>query len=222
MHIPLPASQPPPLWEGDLESPAAVKAYSSDSGIRASIGAPEQWADGQLMGDKWQPPVGGRRFHVVRLAFTLRPRGRAVVTETQFCLKLDPQGARRGLVSDAFPREQTVEMKDSVQFGLGPSFKIGVTEAELARAEVTFDTGVVVPVVTVEGLQEPELCWRYRAHDKFPLTGSRTMHAVISLPSSLPRALATLSLSVTQQDKLGPISLSVPYNDQQKLRFSIG
>ncbi|NUM43803.1 MAG: hypothetical protein HUU38_03785 [Anaerolineales bacterium] len=223
MHIPLSSNAPLPLWEGDLELPETPKSFRGEDGVRATIGSPEQWADGQLMGDKWHPPVGGRRYHVVRLAFTLRPRGRyTVVTEATFCLHLTAQGTQRAFISDAFPRAQTVELKDSVKFGLGPAFKIGTIEAELASAEVTFDAGVVIPVVTVEGIQEPELCWRYRAHDKFPLTGSRIMHAIVSLPPETPRALATLSLSVVQQDKLGPLPLGVPMNEQAKLQFAIG
>ena len=222
MHIPLPAAPPPPLWEGELEPPDAAKSFAAGHSPRASIGRPEQWADGQLLGDKWQPALGGRRFHMVRLAFTLRPRGLSVVTEAVFCLSLYPQGQLAPLVFDAYPRRQTVELKDSVTFGIGPAFKIGTSEAELAKAEATFDAGIVLPVVTVEGLQEAEVCWRYRAHAKFPLAGSRLMHAVVSLPPGVPRALAALSLSVTQQDRLGPLPFGVPSNDQHNLRFTIG
>lgn len=77
-------------------------------------------------------------------------------------------------------------------------------------------------MVIVEGLQEPSLCWRYQAHDKYPLSGSRLMFAVVSLPPEMPFTQAQLRLNVTQQDHLGPIPWGVPYNDQFKLRFQIG
>ena len=222
MHIPLPGNLTVPLWEGELETPAEVKSFRSGDGVHASIGAPDQWADGQLMGANWQPPQGGRRYHVLRLAFTLRPRGNARVTGADFCLLLGKQGSLIPRVFDAYPRSQTVEMKDSVTFGIGPKFQIGTGAAELAGAEATFDAGVVTPVVTVEGLQEPSVCWRYQAHDKYPLNGSRLMFAVISLPPEMPFTQAQLRLTVTQRDQLGPIPLGVPYNAQFKLQFKIG
>ena len=159
---------------------------------------------------------------MLRLAFTLRPRGRAVVTETDFCLLLGKKSNLVPRVFDAFPRQQTVEVKDSVTFGIGPKFKIGTSEVELASAEATFDAGSVTPVVTVEGLQETNVCWRYQAHDKYPLAGSRLMFAVVSLPPDAGKIPAQLRLNVTQRDELGPIPLGVPYNDQFKLQFTIG
>lgn len=142
MHIPLPAKLPAPLWEGELETPDEVRSFAPQTAIYASIGAPEQWADSQLMGANWQPPQGGRRYHVLRLAFTLRPLGRASVTGADFCLRLGKQGSLIPRVFDAYPRQQTVEMKDSVTFGIGPKFQIGTSTAELASAEATFDAGL--------------------------------------------------------------------------------
>jgi len=128
MHISLPVTPPPALWEGDLEAPAEVKSFAPGTAARASIAPPAQWADGLLMGETWLPPIGGSRFHVVRLAFTVRPRGNTVVEDAAFCLRLHPQGALRPTAFDAFPRTETVERKDNVTFGVGPSFKIGTAE----------------------------------------------------------------------------------------------
>lgn len=208
------------LWEGVLETPAVT--YRGAEGVPASIGEPFQWADGEMLGDKWKPPVGGNRFYLIQLAFTLRPQGKMVVTSADFCLALSAQSGKRPLVFDAFPREQTVELKDSLTLGIGPDFKFGTTEASLAKAEATFDFGSVIPVVSVDGLQEPRLCWRYRAHDKFPLTVSRRMVAIVSLPPEVKNTLATLDLTVNAESRLGPIRVAPPVSEQAKLRWIVG
>ena len=158
------------LWEGTLEAPTL--AYHSADGISASIGEPFQWADGEMLGGNWKAPVGGNRFYLLQLAFTLSPRGNIKVTSADFCLSLSLQGGKRALVFDAYPREQTVAMNDSVTLGIGPDFKFGSTDVSVAKAEATIDVGTVVPVVRVEGLHESRLCWKYSEHTKYPLTGS--------------------------------------------------
>jgi len=50
------------LWEGTLEAPAV--AYRSAETVLASIGEPFQWADGEMMGEKWKPPLGNNRFYL--------------------------------------------------------------------------------------------------------------------------------------------------------------
>ncbi len=210
----------PSLWEGMLETPA-VSFRSMDS-VQASIGAPFQWADGDMLGDKWKPPVGGNRFYLLQLAFTLRPQGTLTVTSADFCITLGSQGENRAVVFDAFPREQTVEMKDALTLGIGPDFKFGANEASLAKAEATLDFGSVVPVVRVEGLHEPRLCWRYSEHAKYPLTGSRRMAAIVCLPPGMKSALATLELTVNAEGKFGPIRVSPPVYEQSKLRWVVG
>ena len=78
------------LWEGMLEAPAVT--YRGVDSVSASIGEPFQWADGEMLGDKWKPPVGGNRFYLLQLAFTLSPRGNIKVTSADFCLTLNKQG----------------------------------------------------------------------------------------------------------------------------------
>jgi hypothetical protein len=203
-----------------LETPAVT--YRSMGSVQASIGAPFQWADGDMLGDKWKPPIGGNRFYLLQLAFTLRPQGALTVTSADFCITLGAQGENRAVVFDAFPREQTVEMKDALTLSIGPDFKLGGNEASLAKAEATLDFGSVVPVVRVEGLHEPRLCWRYQMHEKFPLTGSRRMAAIVCLPPGMKFALATLELTVNAEGKFGPIRVSPPVYEQSKLRWVVG
>lgn len=228
MHIPLPTSPIPAMWEGELESASEVRTYhpilkGPGGGVRASIGQPFQWADGQLLGEDWQPPQGSHRYHLLRLSFTLRLFGpRTKIQNAVFCLTIHPQGSLRGVAFDAFPKEHHIEDDHEVTLSLGPTFKFGTAEAEIAGAEVKVDAGRVVPVVIVEGLQENELCWHYRPHRKYPLRGSRLMHAVVALPPGMDRALATLQLRAELQDEFGRMPMGVPFNEQEHLRFTIG
>ena len=208
------------LWEGALEQPAVT--YRGVESVLASIGEPFQWADGEMLGGSWKPPIGGNRFYLVQLAFTLSPRGNVKVTSADFCLTLRRQGDKKALVFDAFPREQTIAIDDSVTLGIGPDFKFGTTDASLAKAEAKFDLGSVIPVVHVEGLQEPKLCWRYSVHAKYPLKGSRRMVAIVSLPDGLKTALATLELTVNAEGRFGPIRVSTPEMEQERMRWVVG
>ena len=208
------------LWEGTLEAPTL--AYRSADDISASIGEPFQWADEEMLGEKCKAPVGGNRFYLLQLAFTLKPRGNIKVTSADFCLSLSPQGGKRALVFDAYPREQTVAMNDSVTLGIGPDFKFGSTDVSVAKAEATIDVGTVVPVVRVEGLHESRLCWRYSEYAKYPLTGSRRMVAIVTLPPEMKTALATFELTVNAEGRLGPFRVSTPETEQSKLRWVVG
>ncbi|MBK8619073.1 MAG: hypothetical protein IPN96_18595 [Anaerolineales bacterium] len=113
-------------------------------------------------------------------------------------------------------------MNNSVTLGIGPDFKFGTTDVSLAKAETKFDVGVVVPVVRVTGLQESRLCWRYSEHAKYPLTGSRRMVAIVSLPPEMKTALATLELTVSAEGRFGPIRVSPPAMEQDRLRWVVG
>lgn len=208
------------LWEGALEQPAV--AFRGTERVIASIGEPFQWADGEMLGGNWKAPVGGNRFYLVQLAFTLSPRGNIKVNSADFCLTLGRQGDKKALVFDAFPCEQTIATDDSVTLGIGPDFKFGTTDASLAKAEAKFDLGRVIPVVHVEGLQESKLCWRYSEHPKYPLTGSRRMVAIVSLPDGMNSALATLELTVNVDSRFGPIRVSTPEMGQERLRWIVG
>ena len=208
------------LWEGKLETSAVT--YRTMDNVSASIGQPFQWADGEMLGEKWKPPLGNNRFYLLQLAFTLSPHGDMKVTSADFCLSLGAQGGQCALVFDAFPREQLAETSLPVTLGIGPDFKFGTSEASLAKAETTIDFGRAIPVIRVEGLQETRLCWRYTEHAKYPLSGSRRMFAIVTLPPEMKIALATFELSVTAEGRYGPIRVSTPETDETKLRWVVG
>ena len=145
------------------------------------------------------------------------------MTSADFCLTLNSQGGKRAIVFDAFPREQTVEQKNAITLGVGANFKLSpVVEASLGKADITVDFGYVVPVIRVEGLQKPKLCWRYSEHAKYPLTGSRRMVAIVSLPAGMKTVLATLELTVSAEGRFGPIRVSTPEMEQERLRWVVG
>lgn len=218
MHIT--AKDVTPLWDGFLENLAP--ATRTLDGVSASIGTPFQWADGELLGEKWKPPLGGNRFYLLQLAFTLRPQGQMKVSKADFSLSLGNQGDQKALAFDAFPREQLVELKNTLTLGIGPDFKLGTVDASLAKAESTIDFGSVVPVIRIEGLQESTLTWRYSEHAKYPLTGSRRMFVVVSLPPGMKNTLAKIVLNVTAEGRFGPLYLQPPDYDSARLRFVIG
>lgn len=221
MHITTPTEPTAALWDGLLEPPVVTR---SDAGLAATIGRPSQWADGVLLGDQWQPPLGGGRYYLLRLAFSLRrsERSQASISAADFCLRLHPQAGQQAIVFDAYPREQLVEQERPVTLGIGPAFKLGAVDVEAAKAETTIDFGRAIPVIHSDGLGEAAFCWRYSAHRRQPLLGSRAMVAVIHLPAGMARSLATLELAVTAQDRLGPIRLSPPERDASKLRWVVG
>ncbi|MBI5294652.1 MAG: hypothetical protein HY869_04185 [Chloroflexi bacterium] len=121
------------LWEGTLEQPAL--GFRGVENVLASIGEPFQWADGEMLGGNWKAPVGGNRFYLVQLAFTLDPGGKTRVSSAEFCLTLGKQGDKRAMGFDAFPREQTIAIDDSVTLRIGPDFKFGTTDVSLAKAD---------------------------------------------------------------------------------------
>ena len=190
--------------------------------MRASIGKPFQWADGQLLGEKWQAPLGGYRYFLLRLAFTLRSGERGKLSSADFCLRLHSQTDLNGIVFDAYPKELLEEQSRSVTLEIGPNFKLGSGEASLGKIGTTIDFGVAVPVIHSEGLQESDFCWHYQVHRKHPLGGSRQMYAVVSLPPNMPSSLATLELFATQETRFGPIRLSPPETASANLRWVIG
>jgi hypothetical protein len=232
MHIPG-SMTIEPLWEGTLTSSGEAESYDFSSEIfrspsrgveqvSASIGKPFQWADGELLGAKWTPPVGGNRFYLLQLAFTLKTSGNLKITSADFCLSLGAQKGERAVVFDAFPREETIERKNALTLGVGPDFKFGTSEASLAKAETTLDFGEVIPVVYAEGLQESRLCWRYREDAKYPLKGSRRMFAILSLPPAMKTVLGKLELNVRATDRIGKLFLAPPKYDSERFRFVIG
>ena len=210
------------LWEGALEQPAVAYTRGADE-ISASIGEPFQWADGEMLGGNWKSPVGGSRFYLLQLAFTLSPRGNIKVTSADFNLTLGRQGDKKAVVFDAFPLEQTIEQKNAVTLGVGADFKLSpLVEASIGKADITVDVGYVVPVIRTEGLQASKFAWRFTEHAKYPLTGSKRMYAVVCLPPEMKTALATFELTVNAEGRFGPIRVSTPELEQDRLRWVVG
>jgi hypothetical protein len=207
------------LWEGTLETHASFSRGLE--GVKASIGTPVQWMQGQVLDKKWNPP-GNFRFYLIRLAFSLRPIGREVVTSASFSIQLSSENEKKPIIYDGYPREQNVEQKDSVTLNIAPEIKLQEVGASLGKLETNIDFGKVIPVIHTEGLQESVFTWYYRAHPKFPLIGSRSMYAIVAIPSGMVRTMATFTLEASYEDHFGPIRLSTPENERRRLRWLIG
>lgn len=214
------------LWEGQLEPPEGAKGLESDIRadelpVAATIARPSVWADGQLLGEKWQPPLGGERFHVVRLAFSLRPQARGAVVEASFRLRLDEQPGRIDgpTIYDAYPLQTTVEEARTVTLGLSPGVTIKEVSVELGSVEATFDRTVIIPVITAYDVGTSAVLWRYAARRRYPLDGTRVMLAVVRLPREMPWVAASIELSARTRTGLFP--LGVPERAWAPLRFRI-
>ena len=79
-----------------------------------------------------------------------------------------------------------------------------------------------MPVIRTEGLQDSKFAWRFTEHAKYPLTGSKRMCAVICLPPLMKTALATFELTVNAEGRWGPIRVSTPEMEQDRLRWVVG
>jgi hypothetical protein len=222
MHIITPTTLTGSLWEGELAPLAAQKGIGA-GGVNATLGKPAQWADGQLLGERWQPPLGGARYYLVQLAFSLRVNGNTQITSATFCLHLhDPQATSQAIVFDAFPREELAANPRPVKLALSPSLKLDKTEVSVGGVESTIDFGQATPVIRSDGLAEATFCWRYASHPAHPLIGSRQMYAVIEVPPGQATVTATLELWVEAQNRFGPLRLGVPPAEHRKSKFTIG
>jgi len=220
MKIETPVKNIPIAWEGLLAS--YNNALPQDMGVSAAIGEPFRWSEKELMGEKWRPSILGHHYYLLQFAFTLTPRKNLTIASADFCLSLGSHGGKHGIVVDAYPREQIFETNKPVVIGIGPDFKLRTDEGSLANAETTIDFGYISPIVLVEGLGDARTCWRFTSHSKHPLTGSRKMLAIVSLPFSIKTTLATISLSVTVEGRFGPIRVSPPETESKKFRFIVG
>jgi len=222
MHITTPNAITDSLWSGALE-PLVIQKGLFQGSINATLGKPAQWAEGQLLGTHWQPPVGGARYYLVQLAFSLRTSGRTQVTSADFCLHLhDPQATAQAIVFSAFPREELAANSRPVKLALTPSLKLDKTEVSVGGVETTIDFGHATPVIRSDGLAEPTFCWRYATHPTHPLVGSRQMYAVVEVPPGRTTVAATLELLVEAEERFGPMRLGVPAAEHRKSTFTIG
>lgn len=220
MHIDMPSGIDEVLWAGELES--ALEAKGIDEGrVRASFGKPHQWPQGQLLGAAWRPPLGGARYVLVRLVFSLQTGGRSVIKSAHFSLHLSAaQGTP--VVFDAYPQRQLQENSRPVKLALTPSLKLQEVEASLGGVETTIDFGVAVPVISSHGLSEPTFTWTYTAHPKHPLgEQSRAMFAVVEIPPGVASIDAHMDLIVEAEQRFGPLRLGTPPTEWRKRAWKI-
>ncbi len=205
------------IWQGVLEPPQGIPAATT---VHAGIGRPAQWSSSDLLGARWKPPIGGGRYYLVQLVFSLRVQGHAPIASADFGLRLRPLGPYHAIVVDAYPRETLEQDYHPVRLGIGPEFKLGaVVDVAPMQAETTIDFGRSVPTIRSDGLAESTFYWRYIAHADHPLAGSRAMYAVLALPPGMTGVLATLELAVTLHDALDAFRHVTPFTDSLHCAF---
>lgn len=217
MHISVPLTVTDVLWQGKLEP---EQQYRAPGEVRAVIGWPVYWADGQLLGEKWQPPAGDRRHHLAQLAFSIDSDNDVTISGAEFGLILEEP---RSMVIDAYPQEVLEEQVRPVKLGLEPKLKF-TDAAELGvNADVTIDFPRSVPVITFSGLQTAKCQWKYQAQPRHPLKGSRQMLAIIAIPGHAQVVSARLRLDVYREDRfLGLLKYGMSKAAQDTARWVLG
>ncbi len=216
----VPPSHLETLWSGRLRNPADPSAGAP--GLKVRIGRPLIWpaATGQPQG--WRPPQGLGTCYVVKLAYTLNPPPGMHVHMVNFRLRLHPQGRAQAIVLDAQPQSVLVEEKREVRVSVGPELQLGLVGVGATLAEGSVDLGRLRPVVRLYGLQEDTCTWRYESHPRYPLSGSRTMLAVVALPTGVERILADVQLDAVLHANFGRFGCALPPDEAAQLRFNIG
>lgn len=211
------------VWDGALEAPPGAETYTvrGGSGLpRVSIGRPAWWSDEKVLGEKWTPPAGGRRYGLARFAFSLRPEGRQAVRRAELIVHLHARGSGpRPIAFDLFPKTTTEEQTGEFKVSVGPDFKFAGAEASVASAEATINHRQAAPVITIDGIGENFARWVFAAHPARPLVGSQTVYATIELPPGVAAARVSVQLSAEVAGSFGPIRGILPETEKERLSW---
>lgn len=208
-------------WEGELAPPAGVYITRGGGDLPCvSVGRPVWWSDQKVLGEKWTPPAGGRRYGLARFAFSLRPEGRQSIRSAEFVVHLHAKGAGpRPIVFDLLPKLTTEEQTGEFSLGIGPDFKFAGAEASLGKAEAKVNLKQAVPVVTADGVGESAARWVFQARPAHPLIGSQLTYAVVELPPGVEAARASLGLSAEVETRFGPLRGLLPEPERARLSW---
>ena len=206
-------------WQGPLSLPAT---FATRGGLpTVSIGRPAWWSAQKVLGDKWTPPAGGRRYGLARFVFTLRPEGRQEISRAELTVYLFATGpGPRPIAFDAFPKAVTESQTGTRTIGIDPTLKfVDAVEVSGLKAETTINMAQAAPVITAYGLGESTLRWEFESRPAHPLLGSQSAYAIVELPPGVEAARASLQLSVEVETRLGPVRGLLPETEQAKLSF---
>lgn len=211
-------------WSGELALPVGTFATRGDGLPEVSIGRPNWWPGEVILGDKWQSPAGGRRYGLVRFSFSLRHPSPKAIKSADFNVQLLTTGSGENPVAyDLFPRELKETLKDSLKLTVSPSLKFSEVEASVGGAELTLDATNAIPVITAFGVGETAVTWNFQSQASHPLTGSRTVYAVLEVPAGNAEIRVLLRLSARAKRSIGDvITGATPGEASDRLSFVLG
>lgn len=211
-------------WSGELEPSKEFFAVRGSGLPRVSIGRPNWWLGEQILGDKWRPPAGGRSYGLARFSFTLNHSSPKSIKSADFNIQLLNTGSGENPVAyDLFPRELKETLKDSLKLTVSPALKFSQVEASAGGVELTLDATNAVPVITAFGVSETAITWNFQSQASHPLTGSRTVYAIIEIPPNAPGVRVILRLSARAKPSIGDyFTGATPKEATNRLTFVLG
>ena len=215
-------------WEGHLE-PLAESFKDAESLPRVTLGEPAWWPAEQAMesetGKKWTPPIGDRRYTLLRLACTLHPPGeaRSYYAEATLTAYLRPRrDVGRVVAHDLYPQRLTAEEKGTFKVGLGPDLKFaGLLDVSLLEVGAEIEYQQVYPVIQGYGLGESRPYWQFAHHSGHPLLGCQSVYAVLDAPEGAGGVRLSVELVATLETRWGPITVGLPQEAQAHLSRTI-
>jgi hypothetical protein len=228
MHIITPDHVTDIAWAGELVPPPGVKYGLLEEALPvAALGRPEVWPAAEAIAavgatpgatTTWRPPLGDRRFWLVRLACTLRPAGRQRLTEAG--LKLALRGPADPYAFSLFPERLTAEREVELTAKLAPSLTF-VSGAAVSAGELgaTIRFKQVYPVIESYGAGQAAVEWRFREDRSRPLSGDQFVYVTVAARPGA--SAAELSLMVTVETPFGPFRLGSPDTARAALRFDL-
>ncbi|HKZ84209.1 MAG TPA: hypothetical protein VJ793_11205 [Anaerolineae bacterium] len=187
---------------------------------RASLGNPNWWSDHRILGERWLPPAGGKRYGLARFPFSLRPNVKESVRQAELAVYCHAKGAgAHPVVFDLFPKALTEDQIGEFSIGIGPDFKFAGVEASVAKAETKFNLKQSIPVLTADGIGESVARWVFIAGSTHPLVGSQVVYAILELPPGVEAARVSLLLSAEVEMRFGLLRGRLPETERARLSW---
>jgi hypothetical protein len=210
------------IWEGHLVPAFNIYATPGEALPKASIGKPLWWTDKEILGDNWNPPRGKNRYVLARFAFSLRPEGREEVSKAELVVDFYAgDGGRRPVAFDLLPRAETEYRTRTFNIGIGPEFKFGLLDVNLAKAETAINLSRAFPVIIADGIGENTARWIFESQPTRPLIGSQVVYAIIETAPKVSAINVCLFLTAEIATKIGPIKGLLPREEQCNLDWEL-
>ena len=167
-------------------------------------------------------PEGGYSYGLVRVAFSLRPKGWQEVRRAELVVGLQSENdGARPVAFDLAPRAEAEEQTGKFALGIGPNFKFSSMDVTLAKAETTIDLRRAFPVITADGIGESTARWVFVSRPAHPLVGSLIVYAIVQMPQGVEAARVSLFLNAEMTTRFGPIKGLLPKDKACDLSWTL-